>query len=63
MTYENDSRSQPTEADINTVKLLYRIKPDITNSNKLKGEYLPYLILGDEEEITSAKIKVFYFRI
>lgn len=52
----NDSREVLTRADINTVKLLYRIKPDITNSLKDNSDYIPYLVLGDEEEINNTKI-------
>ena len=53
----NDTRETLTKADINTVELLYSIKPDITNSEEQKGEYLPALVLGNEEQITSAKIE------
>lgn len=51
----NDTRAKLTEADISTLKLLYKIKPDITNDNKLKFEYVPYLVLGDDEEINISK--------
>lgn len=53
----NDTRETLSRPDINTVKLLYSIKPDITNSTELVGDYLPSLVLGDEEEVTSAKIR------
>lgn len=53
----NDLRDTLTEADITTLKLLYKIKPDITNSNVLKSDYIPYLILGDEEDINYSKAK------
>ncbi len=53
----NDTRVNLTEADISTLKLLYKIKPDITNDNKLKSEYVPYLVLGDEEEINISKVR------
>ena len=56
-TLIKDSREILTPADISTLKLLYKIKPDITNSNELKSEYMPYLILGDDSEINSAKAK------
>ena len=46
-----------TNADINTIKLLYKIKPDITNSNENTGEYLPEVILGSDEEINRAKLE------
>lgn len=57
MSITNDLREDLTEADINTVKLLYKIKPEITNIDNANGEYLPYLILGNEEEVYTAKIK------
>ena len=53
----NDSRAELTEADITTLRLLYKIKPDITNSNELESEYTPYLVLGDDNEVNSSKIK------
>lgn len=52
-----DSRDELTLADINTMKLLYKIKPEITNSETISGDYLPYLVLGEEEDIVDAKIK------
>lgn len=56
-TLVDDSRQSLTEADISTLILLYKIKPDITNSDELKGEYIPYLLLGDDEEVNSAKAR------
>lgn len=53
----NDSKEDLTEADINTIKLLYKIKPDITNTNDKNGEYIPYLIFGNDEEVNLAKTK------
>ncbi len=53
----NDTRATLTDADISTLKLLYKIKPDISNKGKLKSEYLPYLLLGDDEEINVSKAK------
>lgn len=50
-------RENLTNADINTIKLLYKIKPDITNSDENIGEYLPEIILGSDEEISSAKLE------
>lgn len=52
-----DTKTTLTEADISTLKLLYKIKPDITNKGNLKSEYVPYLILGDDEDVSSAKIR------
>lgn len=53
---KEDSIQEPTLSDINTVKLLYKIKPDITNTNQIVSEYIPHLVLGNDEEVTSAKI-------
>ena len=55
MTTTQDLRDNLTNADINTVKLLYKIKPDITNSKNLLYEYIPNIILGDENKIINAK--------
>lgn len=57
MSVENDLREELTTADINTIKLLYKIKPEITNCNSDAWEYSPSLILGNEEVINNAKIK------
>ena len=56
-TVINDSRERLTEADINTLALLYKIEPDITNSKELEGEYIPYLVLGDAKEVNKSKAK------
>ena len=56
-TVTNDLRKILTQADINTMKLLYKIKPDITNVYPAKGEYTKYLILGSENEVITAKIR------
>ena len=50
-TILNDSRLELTEADIMTLTLLYKIKPDITNEGDLESEYIPYLVLGDDAEV------------
>ena len=52
-----DLRETLTEADINTVKLLYKIKPEITNLSEPNGEYIPYLVLGNDEEVSYSKTK------
>lgn len=52
----NDEREELTLADINTVKLLYKIKPDITNDNNPKGTYTPYLVMGGAEKVKRAKM-------
>lgn len=56
-TLINDSRTTLTNADISTLKLLYKIKPDITNEGELKSEYISYLVLGDDEEVNISKAK------
>lgn len=53
----NDTRKVLTDADITTLNLLYKIKPDITNASLSQGEYLPYLLLGDEGDINFSKAK------
>ena len=53
----NDERDSLTLADINTIKLLYKIKPDITNVEDLESKYTPYLILGSDKEIYNHKLK------
>lgn len=53
----NDSREDLTEADINTVKLLYKIKPQITDKKNVSSEFIPALVLGEETEIVNEKIK------
>ena len=53
----NDTRESLTEADTSTLQLLYKIKPDVTNSSVLKSEYVPYLVLGDDEELNSSKAR------
>ena len=53
----NDTRETLTKADINTVDLLYKIKPDITNTGKPQGEYIPYLVLGNRDDVNQAKTK------
>lgn len=56
-TIAEDSRLELTAADINTLSLLYKIKPDITNKGDLKYNYLPYLVLGDDEEVSYSKTR------
>ena len=56
-TIVDDTRLELTEADISTLKLLYKIKPDITNQGDMKNEYVPYLVLGDDEDISISKAR------
>ena len=51
----NDERVKISDADKKTLELLYKIKPDITNENKIKYEYIPYLIIGNDAEINNFK--------
>ncbi len=53
----NDQRDDLTFADINTIKLLYTIKPDITNSIDTKGLYTPYIVLGGEDNVKHSKMQ------
>ena len=46
-----------SEADISTIRLLYKIKPDITNADEISSDYVPYFVLGEEKDVTNAKIK------
>lgn len=52
-----DTREDITEADINTLLLLYNMKPQITDTDEYKAEYIPYFVLGDGKEVNSEKIK------
>lgn len=53
----NDLKDDLTIADINTIKLLYNIKPDITNTENPKGKYIPYIALGSAEIMQNAKMQ------
>ena len=57
VTVTNDLRKILTLSDINTIKLLYKIKPDISDNKQNKGEYTKYLILGNDIAVANAKIK------
>ena len=59
----DDERAELSSADINTMKLLYKIKPDITNVIDKNSEYLPFLALGDSEDVVNAKIREAKFYI
>ena len=56
-TVVEDAKISLTEADVSTLKLLYKIKPDITNKGDMPSEYVPYLVLGDDEDISFSKAK------
>ena len=53
----DDTKLELTDADISTLKLLYKIKPDITNKGDMVSEYVPYLVLGDDEDISISKTR------
>lgn len=57
MDVYHDLRDELTEADINTIKLLYKIKPEITDDRNVKSQYIPYIVLGDDLEISIAKTR------
>lgn len=56
-TVSNDLRKVLTSSDINTMNLLYCIKPDLTDSKTLNGEYTKYLVLGGDIDVTNAKVR------
>lgn len=58
-SYNNDERKILNRADTETLRLLYKIKPDITNgkSERIVYEYVPYVVLGNSEDINNSKIK------
>jgi tetratricopeptide (TPR) repeat protein len=53
---EKNSRIKPTIADINTIKLLYSIQPDITNTPS-PAKYVSYIAIGDKNFINQSKLK------
>ena len=53
----NQGRAMLSQADINTVLLLYKIKPDITNSKEASGVYLPFVVLGNNVDVNNSKSK------
>ena len=56
-TVTDDLRKNLTNNDINTMKLWYSIKPDITNIKNPTGEYIRYLVIGNETEVVNAKLR------
>lgn len=57
-----DKRAKLTEADVETMRLLYDTKPDITNQS-CEGKYIPYVVLGGNDDISTAKIREAEFYI
>ena len=55
--YMNSMRAELSAADINTLKLLYNTKPDITNHGNINVKYLPYLVIGNDKERNFSKVK------
>lgn len=56
-TVSNDLRKNLTNADINTIKLLYAIKPDISDKKTVSGEYTKYLVIGNDTDVANAKLR------
>ena len=52
----NDERITLSDTDKITLELFYKIKPDITNADELRYEYIPFLVFGDNKEVNSAKM-------
>ena len=57
MDVYHDLRDELSIADINTIRLLYKIKPEITDDMNVKSQYIPYIVLGDDLEISIAKTR------
>ena len=53
----SQDRFKISDADKSTLELLYKIKPDITNADKLEYEYIPYLVLGDNKDVNYTKTR------
>lgn len=49
-----------SQADVNTLRLLYKLLPDITNTPmqqfNTEHQFYPHIVLGSDEQITSQKI-------
>lgn len=56
-TLRENMRKQLSKADIDTITLLYKTKPDITNSFVEDSEYIPHLVLGTKENLNDTKIE------
>ena len=52
---DTGNRKEISENDKSTLELFYKIKPDITNAEELKYEYIPYPVIGDNAEVNYAK--------
>ncbi len=57
VTLTNDLRKELTIKDLNTLKLLYSTKPEITDKNIEDYEYTSSLVIGKTENIANAKIR------
>ena len=53
----NDERKEISDADKSTLELFYKIRPDITNANELIYEYIPYPVLGNNADVSYAKVE------
>lgn len=54
---KNNKRKKLSVADVNTILLLYKIKPEITNVYGQASMYIPFFVLGTEKEINEEKFK------
>lgn len=52
---EDDTRKDIDDKDKKTLELFYKIKPDITNADELRYEYIPYPVIGNNVEVNYAK--------
>ena len=52
----NDERRKISEADKSTLELFYKIRPDITNAEELVYDYIPYPVVGNNAEVSYAKV-------
>ena len=55
--FVNNERRKISDADKSTLELFYKIRPDITNSDELNYEYIPYPVIGDNADVSYAKVE------
>lgn len=56
-TDDKENKIDLTTADMQTMQLLYDIKPDISNTTNSQSKYIPYVVLGDDDFINKTKLK------
>lgn len=54
---KNDIRTTLSQGDINTIKLLYSIKPEITDKKAQESEYTPEIATGNKDSVVKNKMK------